>query len=133
MKKWKMVLAGAAMAMTLTFGTAFVPSNETAAVAFAADRYVCDDGGDEDHPQIYLVEESVKEHKGTYDGSVQGKFKFVDRNTHKLLYSLRIKFNWEEGARSTYQINNGKTQYIYGAPNELKYMQQACYDVLRSR
>lgn len=133
MKKWKMVLAGAAMAMTLTFGTAFVPSNETAAVAFAADRYVCDDGGDEDHPQIYLVEESVKQYKRTYGGTIKANFKFVDRNTHRLLYREQINFNWEEGERSTYQINGGHSQYLGYAPNEFKYMLQACYDVLRSR
>ena len=48
MKKWKMVLAGAAMTVALTFGTAFVPSNDTA-VAFAADRYVCDVVEDEEN------------------------------------------------------------------------------------
>lgn len=132
MKKRKMVLAGAAMTVALTFGTAFVPSNDTA-VAFAADRYVCDVVEDEDHPQIYLVEESVKLYKRTYGETVKANFKFVDRNTHRLLYRQQIDFISEEGERSTYRLNGGHAQLIYYGPKELYTMRQACYDVLQSR
>lgn len=126
-----------AMALAFTFGASFCPTNGIDVLgmntAFAADRYICDDEGDNDHPHIYLVEESVKEHRDTYSDEIKATFKFVDRNTQRLLYTEHIKFIFEEGSPAQYQINGHRPSYLYYGPNEFKPMLNACRDVLRNR
>jgi hypothetical protein len=112
-----------------TSGSDILGSN----TAFAADRYICDDEGDDDHPHIYLVEESVNEHRSTYSDEIKATFKFVDRNTQRLLYTEHINFIFEEGSPAQYQINGHRPSYLYLGPNEFKPMLNACKEVLRNR
>ena len=125
------------MALAFTFGASFCPTNGIDVLgmntAFAADRYICDDEGDNDHPHIYLVEESVKEHRDTYSDEIKATFKFVDRNTQRLLYTEHIKFIFEEVSPAQYQINGHRPAYLYYGPNEFKPMLNACRNVLRNR